>query len=365
MPDRVIPIVPAEQPQLFRGILPPFPSLVDNTMRGDFIQCPRKWMYSFLHSLAPAAPNVHLHAGGAFAKGLEVARRSFYEHGTTEAEALRAGLEALMVFYGPVEFPPTRSGDKSLDNVIKAFDSYMRRYRLGIDPLHPHVGADGKPMIEFNFSIITEVTNPTCSHCGYLTNPVTAVACVKCSGTLDPILFGGRCDLIGEMHKVLYVTDEKTASQLGDTWAAQWDLESQFTGYCAAAREYGYPVAGAVVRGIGLLKTKISHAEAIISRAPWQIERWWVQLHRDLRRMVAAYLEGYFDYALSKNACAAYGGCGFKLMCQSPEPERWLNQYRTRVWNPLAKDFGENLLENPLLKEGPNEELSIDLDDLK
>lgn len=322
---------------------PPFPDLIDNTMRGDFLSCPRKWMYGFLYQLAPAAPSVHLHAGGAFAHGLEIARKAFYMQGESEAESLRQGLEALMRFYGPVQFPPTRSGDKSLDNVIKAYDSYMSRYRLGLDPIKPHKGKDGVPMVEFNFAIPTRIINPS---------------------TGNPILYGGRCDMIGEMHGNIYVTDEKTASQLGETWAAQWDLESQFTGYCAAAMEYGYPVAGAVVRGVGLLKTKITHAEAIVHRSRWVIERWWEQLHRDIQRMVTSYEESYFDLALSKNSCAAYGGCPFKLMCQSQEPERWLNQYRIRVWNPLAKDFGEKLLENPALTQGPEDELSIDLDKL-
>ena len=343
MPDRVIPIVPVELPRLFTGTKPHFPSLIDNTMRSDFIQCERKWMYSFGYQLAPSAPSVHLHAGGAFARGLEVARKCFYQDGKTEAESLTRGLEALMQFYGPVQFPPTRSGDKSLENVIRAFDSYMSRYRLGLDPIKPYIGKDGKAMVEFGFAIPTEVMHPE---------------------TGDPILYGGRSDMIGVMHGLLYVTDEKTTGSLGETWAAQWDLDSQFTGYVAAAREHGIPVAGAVVRGIGLLKTKITHAESIQQRSTWEIERWWFQLHRDLRRMVRAYNEGYWDMAISKGACASYGGCSFLMLCKSNNPEQWLNQYRKRVWDPLAKDFGEKLLENPKLKEGPSEDLEIDLKDL-
>lgn len=329
--------------KLFEDIRPPFPSLVDNTMRSAFIGCPRKWMYEFLHQWAPSAPSVHLHAGGAFARGLEVARKSFWNEGKPVPEAMTRGLEALIEFYGDVEFPPTKNGDKSLENVIKAFDSYLTRYRIDRDPIKPFKTASGH-MIEFNFSIPTEVRNP-------------------CTG--DPILYGGRCDMIGVMNDILYVTDEKTATQLGEQWANNWDLDSQFTGYVAAARHYGYPVAGAVIRGIGLLKTKISHAEAIVQRNDWMIQRWWVQLHRDLRRMVAAYEEGYYDYALSKSECNAYGGCPFKLLCESPEPERWLNQYRKRVWDPLAKDFGERILEHPEAKKNKFEnDIAIDLKDL-
>ena len=42
-------------------------------------------------------------------------------------------------------------------------------------------------------------------------------------------------------------------SSLGEAWAKPWDLDSQFTGYVRAALEYGFPVAGVVIRGVGLL----------------------------------------------------------------------------------------------------------------
>ena len=320
-------------------VRPPFPAQVDNTMRSAFRTCPQKLMRSFVENWAPMYPSIHLHAGGAFAHGLEVARRAFYQFGKSEAEARRDGLEALMRFYGPVQAPVTRSGDKSLENVIRAFDSYMERYRLGVDPCRPHV-VDGKAMVEFAFSMPTQIKHPE-------------------SG--DPILYCGRADMIGVMHDALWVTDEKTASQLGEQWSSQWDLDSQFTGYIAAAHTYNFPVAGALVRGIGLLKTKITHSEAVVNRSSWVIERWWQQLHRDIKRMIQCWEEGYWDFAIDKGACAAYGGCEFKMLCSSPEPDSFLPiHFRQRVWNPLAKDSGEDLLANPeLTKQVESPDLHI------
>ena len=308
----------------------PFPELVDNTMRGDFILCPRKFYWGFVRKLAPMAPSIHLHAGGAFAAGLEACKRAFYEKGLDEAHSLKAGLEALITYYGPLQLPPARTGDKSCENVVRAFDSYFQRYPLGKDFLKPHMAANGKAMLEFTFAIPTEVKHPESGH---------------------PILYGGRADEIGKMDQgQLMVADEKTSTSLGQTWAAQWDLESQFTGYVRAALEFGIPVAGVVVRGIGLLKTKISHEEALIYRSSWVIDRWWRQLNKDIQRMVACWENDDFDYALSKSACAAYGGCAFKMLTESPEPERYVEvYYRKRTWDPMAKDHGEKLLENPEL----------------
>lgn len=324
---------------------PPFPDLIDNSSRAAFVKCPRSWMYGYLYSLTGLAPSVHLHAGGAFAKGLEVARKSYWQDGNPVAEAVRDGLGALIQAYGSFVPAPTRTGDKSLENVIRAYDKYLRElYPLDRDLLKPFKGPDDKYMIEFTFAIPTEIKNPS---------------------TGQPILYGGRADQIGFMHDALWVADEKTTGSLGESWADNWLLDSQFTGYCAAARGHGFPVAGAIVRGMGLLKRSITHQEVMCYRPDWMIDRWWWQLHRDLKRMVAAWEEFEFDYALSKDACASFGGCTFLPMCRSPHPEQWLNQYRIRRWDPLSKDFGEKLLEHPGVENKPgSDDLEINIKDL-
>jgi len=310
---------------------PDFPELLDNTAISNWDSCEKKTEYFSIHRIIPAGPNIHLHAGGAFAHGLEVCRRAFYEQGLPKAEAERQGLEAIIKFYGPLEFPPARTGDKSCDNVIRAYDSYNQRYPLGVDPIKPLITANGKAMVEFTFSIPLEVAHPQ---------------------TGNPLLYGGRADMIGEMSHALWVTDEKTASALGESWAKQWDLDSQFTGYIKAAREFGYPVAGALVRGVGLLKTKITHAEVQVHRDDWQIERWWTELQYKVERMVEAWKKRRFSMALTKGSCNAYGECSYAMLCKVREPENWIPlHYRRNTWNPLEKDAGEHLLENEELRK--------------
>jgi hypothetical protein len=176
--------------------------------------------------------------------------------------------------------------------------------------------SNGNPAVEFSFSIPLPINNPD---------------------TGEPLLFVGRFDMLGEFQKSLFVVDEKTTTALGQTWAQQWDLKSQFTGYCAAAREYGYPVAGAIIRGVGLLKHETTFAQVPQYRADWQIDRWYAQLLRDVQRMVDSYIAGQYDSALSE-ACAAYGGCAFRRLCLSQHPEQWIDGYFVeKVWDPLAK----------------------------
>lgn len=303
-----------------------FPHLIDSSIRGELIVCHKKGEYSAIRHLAGKTPSIHLHAGGAFASALEATRRAYYERSESIDESLRQGLQALLKFYGPIQLPPARSGDKSCDNVVRAFDSYFQRYPLDKDLLKPLILPNGQAMVEFSFAIPMELNHPQ---------------------TGNPILYGGRADMIARYNDTLFVTDEKTATQLGETWASQFDLDSQFTGYTKAAQVYGYPVAGTCVRGVGLLKTKITHAETFVYRSQWEIDRWWEQLHYDVEEFITSWKRNRFSMALHKSVCAAYGGCEFRMLCKSPQPEEWIPlHFRKRVWNPLEKDMGEHLLEN-------------------
>lgn len=289
-----------------------FPAFIDNTLRATFIACPLKFKRSFIDNLAPAQPSVHLHAGQAFAAALDVTRKAFYGGHADEAAALALGASELIRIWGG--FPKDHE-TKSLARMLLAFDDYFREYRLPLDPIKPFM-QNGRPSCEFSFVLPLPVNNPD---------------------TGEPLIYTGRFDMLGEFNDTLFVVDEKTTSQLGQMWQQQWDLKSQFTGYCAAARSYGYPVAGAIIRGIGLLKNTTTFAQIIEYRPDWQIDRWYKQLLRDINRAVHCYETGVWDAALDE-PCAQYGGCAFRRLCLSQEPEKWIDGYFTkRNWNPLTK----------------------------
>jgi len=311
-----------------------FPEIIDNTIRSSFVKCPQYMFRSHVQNLrSRGGVSIDLTAGGAFAKGLEVCRTLFYGHGYPANIAEEKGLAALVAAYGPPEQCPEHKANKSLANTMRAFESYFLEYPLATDRIKPFISPNGAAAVEFTFSVPIPGTR----------HPVTG----------DPLIYAGRFDMLGTYNGQLFVVDEKTTSQLGDQWRRQWDLDSQFTGYCWAARSYGYPVAGAIIRGVGFLKTKITHAEAIVYRAPWFIDRWLNELERDCNRMVQ-YWENYrfvaehplatrppedaWPRALDKSACDAYSGCPFKTLCSSQNPDEWLEtNYEVHKWDPLAK----------------------------
>lgn len=278
-----------------------------------FKSCARKAYLEYFEHYKPKAPSVHLHAGGAFAHGLEAARRAFYEQGRPHEECVGAGLEALLHFYGDFECPDHIA--KNPTRMCGALEFYFANYPMTSDSIHPYEWSPGKYGIEFSFATPLPVDHPV---------------------TGSPLIYSGRADMVGVMAGGLFIEDDKTASQLGASWQNQWDLRSQFTGYCWSAQQSGLAVDGVLIRGVSILKTKYETQQVITYRRKWEMERWLEQLCRDLERMKTMWAEGYFDYNLDE-ACNEYGGCLFKRVCMSNEPEPWLRDYyERRKWDPLT-----------------------------
>lgn len=294
---------------------PFFPVAIDSTTIAAFRSCPQRAFRQYFEHWKPAAESVHLVAGGAFAAGIETARRMFFEEERPTEECVAAGLRALIERYGDFECPPDSA--KSLERTAGALEFYFENYSLGKDGAHPILHGQGRRGIEFSFACPLPINHPV---------------------TGEPIIYTGRADMIAEAYNGIYVFDEKTTSSLGASWAKQWDLRSQFTGYCWAARESGLKPAGVCVRGISILKTKYDTAQILTHRSEYEIERWLDQTCRDITRMIECWKSGYWDYNLD-HACTEYGGCAFMQVCKSANPLAWLDTYFIkRVWDPLARE---------------------------
>ena len=293
---------------------PMFPNTFDSTMLGAFRSCPQKMFRTYVEHWKPKSESVHLIAGGAFAKGIEVARKAFYEQAKSEEDAIAEGLHALLVAYGDFETPPDSA--KSATRMAGALEFYFENYPLAAASAVPVRFADGKLAIEFSFAEPLDINHPV---------------------TGDPILYTGRADMIAEFCGGVYCVDEKTTSSLGASWGKQWEMRSQFTGYQWAANRAGVNVQGTLVRGVSILKTKYDHLQHVTYRSQHEVDRWLDQTHRDIARAMKMWEDGYWDFSLD-HACAEYGGCSMVSICKSATPNDWLEVYfERRVWDPLAR----------------------------
>lgn len=293
---------------------PDFPQVVDSSIIAAFRSCPQRFALEHLYHWKPAEPSVHLHAGAAYAAGLEAARTAFYYEGRTKSDSEGIGLQALLTAYGDFQHPADSA--KSCERTAGALEFYFSKYPLGEDKAIPMILPGGKMGIEFSFAEPLDISHPQ---------------------TGDPLIYCGRMDMICTLEGLNLGEDDKTASQLGASWSRQWDLRSQFTGYVWGAQRAGIKLDGFLVRGVSILKTKYDTLEAITYRPDWQIDRWRFQLRRDLERMIECWESGYWDYNLD-HACTEYGGCLFRNVCLMQDATQLLEQqFQRRQWNPLTR----------------------------
>lgn len=292
---------------------PPFPQVIDSSILSTFRSCEWKaWLEYFQH-WKPRYQSIHLHAGKAFAAGLEGARVAFHVQHHSPERALELGLQTLREEWGDFEAPA--DSPKSLDRLLGALTFYFSRYPIDTDNAQP-IRIGDKIAIEFSFAEPLGVLHPE---------------------TREPIILAGRADQIVSFAGGTYIEDDKTTSQLGPSWGRQWDLRSQFTHYCWAAQRMGIRVDGVLVRGVSILKTKYDTQEIPTYRPQWMIERGIKQLERDISRMIEAWKSEQWDLNLD-HACTEYGGCAYRQICLVQDPEPFLQAgYQRRQWSPITR----------------------------
>lgn len=301
------------------------PINIDSTMISCFRACPKKFFEEFVLGLRPAAVSVDLHAGACFASALENIYRGIY---TENLDFEKAKLRAYGQFLDQWgNFEPVKDTPKTRERIWEAVEEYFRVWPHQTDPVQPYM-LEGQPSYEFTFGIPLEPSSktPLQMHDHFPRHP---------SG--QPFIYSGRFDMFGKWGQKLVVRDEKTTTSIGASWAEQWDLRSQFMGYVWACQQSGMNVDTVCVRGIGILKTKFTMVDAFKTFPSHKVERWLEQLRRDLWRIHRAWDEGYWDFNYA-DACSSYGGCVFRDVCGSPEPDRWRRGFTVRRWNPLLKN---------------------------
>lgn len=295
---------------------PNFPAVLDSSILSTAKSC--RWKFWLEHCLdwKPATPSVHLHAGAAFAAGMEAAREAFFVNELPAEDSIARGVGKLLEAYGDFQCPEDSA--KSAPRMAGALEYYFAQYPLGADGCEPITLPSGKRGIEISFAEPLPVAHPE---------------------TGDPLLYCGRLDMAAHFASGLFVEDDKTTSSLGASWSRQWDLRSQFTGYCWGLwKAAGIKPQGVLVRGVAILKTKYEVQQAVTYRPDWMIEEWYQMTCALAEDLVRDWKRGQWLKVLD-HACTDYGGCAFRQPCQAQEPSQWLNTYfERRHWNPLTRE---------------------------
>lgn len=327
-----------------------FPLYIDSSMLTAWRACKRKHFWSTLHSLYPRGQSVHLIAGGAFAAGIEAARKRVFldpaPRDVTHTQMLHAAYPKFLYAWG--DFRPPENSSKTFFTTWRALEHYLEQHPPASDDLQPWIRPDGSPAVEYKFAVpLDDILHPD---------------------TDDPIFFAGRFDMIGVYsaagQQLIGPSDEKTTGSLGFDWASKWDLRGQFMGYCWALRAQGIKTNHAIVRGVAILKTKNEVRTALIAYPDFILLRWERQMKRDIKEMItsyrkvkeqgvdhvdttsldAFYLEHLYPYNFG-DSCDSYGGCAFTPLCSARNAEPFFTNYVKHRFNPLEVNPVEELQE--------------------
>jgi hypothetical protein len=240
-----------------------FPEVIDNSMRKELVKCEMAahWRYE-MGLESKDGSRVDLVAGAAYAHGMEVMRKGFYDEGLSAKVAVERGVAAVSAKYG--NFVPDKATTKTVQRMAGAITFYAQEFPLDSEQLKPIKLANGKHAIEVQFQAELPINHPQ---------------------TQKFLLYAGRFDMLGiDQHGKAWVVDDKTTSQMGDKWSNQWFLDSQMTGYCWGARkmldENGYkdiPIAGAYINGIAIRKYDYEALRLPVYREQWEIDRWYTR----------------------------------------------------------------------------------------
>jgi len=292
-----------------------FPLALDNTILSSFRTCETLARLQYLLHWKSKYESPHLLAGSAFASGLEHMRNSFFIRGESKETALAKGVIAATKAYGWADHSDTK---KSWEHVLAALDYSYKTFPLEQERYKPFV-LDGQSTVEYSFAMPLPIMHPQ---------------------TGEPLIYAGRADqLVKAPNGDVLLEDDKTTSQLGISFQSKWAMRSQFMGYMYQAKRYGgLDVRGVLIRGICFYKDKIDHQEVIEYYTDFILDEWYRVTLETIQRLIKVWQTGVSLLDLG-DACEAYGGCPFKNICKSPNPETWLPvDFRQKIWDPVNRE---------------------------
>ena len=289
----------------------------------EFDSCQMSGFRKYLQHLSKSADeSTDLVAGKAFARGLEVARKAYYNEGADENEAVLLGSSALLEEYGDhIPFKMTKAPDR----MVTALELYFIENPMCMDVAQPVKLANGEYAIEYSFAHELPFEHPDLPG--------------------QPLLITGRADMLVEYAGKLLVFDDKTTgAAFSKSWTQQWDTRGQFTTYNWGLRKDGIKTKGAYIRGIYLGKTQIKFLDHVSSRGQWQVDIWEEQMLAKVGQILAKYKEykesgehpaKFFFGAWNESCFKYFRPCAFQDLCRSEKAEMFLEgEYDQRIWLP-------------------------------
>jgi len=254
-----------------------FPLTISNSSLSTFWSCELKGFRASIQHLKGVNSNPDLLAGGAFAKACEIARKSFYNEGTSQEEAIARGMDYILTS------PDTGHAIKTNERVAYAFQKYITEFPFNSE-FKPCTLPDGSHAIEYKFEIDTGIPHPDLPDRNILFTGVL-------DGLYEQVINGKVTNR--------YVLDEKTTarvSRISGTKSVDLEKEAdifrasgQLIGYAFAAENLGINITSGLIRRVPILKNHEPAYELEIPITKFMREQWAVSTFEKIRELVAKY----------------------------------------------------------------------------
>lgn len=173
---------------------------------------------------------------------------------------------------------------------------------------------------------------------------------------LGDFLYAGKIDLVVEWGGEMWIMEHKTTTRLGASYADQFQLDKQITGYIVAAEQHmKRECAGCILnvlepwndvqRVSSRTKAPEQHFMRFpITRSKELKERFLLNISRIVRDIEWCRSNNEWMEAEKKEVCTYYNRkCQYFDICRFGENEQLIkNDYMVEEWNPLKRKVVEN-----------------------
>jgi PD-(D/E)XK nuclease superfamily len=263
----------------------------DSTSLTAFATCPRKYFYSNLQGWTSELRSVHLIFGGHYATALEhfhKHRAAGFSHEDAQRMVVRETLEATWDREAgkPQDW---LHASKTRDTLIRSIVWYLENYKD--DPMKTVILSNGKPAVEYSFSV---PLNDEYVYCGHIDRLVE---------------YGDANDI--------YVQDQKTSgAQITKHFFDKFSPDYQMTGYTWSGQIiFNMPVKGVVVDAAYIAVGFTDFGRGYVGRNMPQLEEFREEVLHYIGLAKHCHETGY--YPMNRTACGNFGGCEFQKVCSS------------------------------------------------
>jgi hypothetical protein len=318
--------------------IPGMGRILDATTLKDYLHCPTRYWWRHVKCWVPDKTEFALHFGLAVHAGLEIMYKWIKRH---PGKNIREGAVTITLDGEKCEMPVRQA---VLAKALEVYNAHVPEDQLQFEELR----TSGK-LVEVLTAYMNMYGHETffvlsVEEAFALGVTATGYTTAQYKGTIpdDGRLFSwvGKMDIVADLGGYVLPMDHKTTRMLGPSFAQQWQIDVQMSGYTQVAKLLypGKQIPGAMINAIQVAKSKSDFERVLANRNEAQLSAH----HHDLLCWTER-LGNDTEFPQNSTSCGAYGNCPYVRLClRYPNPSKIAklpleDGFREDTWNPMTR----------------------------